>query len=332
MKNNLAPVLVIAFNRPDLLEKLLLKLKNQNRCIYISIDGPRSTEEEHLVEHCRSIALDFKQNGNTGSVKTQFHDKNLGCKMGVITAVNFAFDEEEKLIVLEDDINFDNSFLEFCDEGLRIFEKFSSIWHFSGWSPLRKALLPPSIYMSKYPHIWGWATWKSRWLQYDSELSTWNNCLPSSLPTFKNCTLPRDFDKFWSKQFELAKSSEYDVWDAQWAYSIWKNGGYSISPGLTLTQNIGFDSRATHTVTPLEELNRKTRESILQDINTNSVISADSFNNCDLSFKWDRYHEEIVFFLPYDPYSIRYVCVKLLKWFGLLKITKQIYKKFRFTH
>jgi hypothetical protein len=113
---------------------------------------------------------------------------------------------------------------------------------------------------------------------------------------------------------------------------MWKNGGYSISPGLTLTQNIGFDSRATHTVTPIEELNIKTRESILQNININSVISADTLNNCDLSFKWDRYHEEIVFFQPYDPFSIRYAGVKILKWFGLLKITKQIFKRLRFTY
>ena len=40
------------------------------------------------------------------------------------------------------------------------------------------------------------------------------------------------------------------VWDYQWNFSMWRNARFSLSPGLSLTGNIGFDELATHTKVP----------------------------------------------------------------------------------
>ena len=72
------PVLIIAFNRPDFLNKLLLTLKKvKPKKIYISIDGPRLDnfyEDNvniskiisliHKIKWCKFII--FKNNNNLG--------------------------------------------------------------------------------------------------------------------------------------------------------------------------------------------------------------------------------------------------------------------------
>ena len=107
MINPEAAVLLIAFNRPDLLFQSLTKLHNSNRTIYISVDGPRHEEDQSSVGQTRNLARKFKQDQvNFGEVHLMFHETNLGCKVAVQSAIDWIFDSEEHAIVLEDDIFF----------------------------------------------------------------------------------------------------------------------------------------------------------------------------------------------------------------------------------
>ena len=104
------PLLIIGFNRPDHMRVLIERLREiEPRNIYVAIDGPRSDrpDEREMVERCRNLVdeIDWE-----AEVETLFQEDNLGCGLGVSTAIAWFFDHEERGIILEDDIIPDPSF------------------------------------------------------------------------------------------------------------------------------------------------------------------------------------------------------------------------------
>jgi hypothetical protein len=190
-------VLIIGFNRPDLLGKLLENKNLCDRTIYISIDGPRTLEEAVSVNMCVVLAKEFStQNAN---VRLQFSEKNRGCKQGVSSAIDWAFESENALIILEDDIVPSDKFFEFVDHELFIHKDNLEIWQVNGHSALPQFAEFPGTFLSIYPQIWGWATWKSRWVKYDRNLDSWEGVLNPRLFNAYNFDINRDFRKFWSE-------------------------------------------------------------------------------------------------------------------------------------
>ena len=240
-------ILLIFFNRPDLAEISLDKLKGSERNVYISIDGPRDSSDEPHVQECLTQAKAFaKAHPRMGAVKLLTHKSNLGCKIAVRSAIDWAFETENRLIILEDDISFNEEFLDTMDNWLEKFDHSKEVFHLNGYNPLPKNLEVDFSYLCRYTHVWGWATWKDRWSFYDRELETWKGGDLRLLPGLIGQDLSDDFGDYWSRQL-LACSEGLDTWDIQWLYSQWRYGGFSLTPGSRLTGNIGFDARATHT-------------------------------------------------------------------------------------
>ena len=55
--------------------------------------------------------------------------------------------------------------------------------------------------MSKYSNIWGWATWKDRWSDYDNNFKNLKILLNNE--KFKSSCLSLNEYKFWKKYFNL---------------------------------------------------------------------------------------------------------------------------------
>ena len=242
-----APVLTISFNRPDLTLKSLDRLLGTSRTIYIAIDGPRSDSESILTTECQKIAMEFESaQSRFSEVKFLFHTNNLGCKVAVRSAIDWAFSQEERLIILEDDIVFSNDFLQTMDNWLGQFEHEHEVFHLNGYTPISGRQEVDFNYFSRYTHVWGWATWKNRWLHYDRDLENWKGEDLRNLPGLIGQNLSDGFCDYWTQQLNICVDG-YDTWDIQWLYSQWLYGGYALTPGARLTGNIGFDDRATHT-------------------------------------------------------------------------------------
>ena len=62
---NLAPILVLAYNRPDHLGNTLASLSlnkySEKSDLFLSIDGPRKTEDRYLIDQCIKTANKFKK-------------------------------------------------------------------------------------------------------------------------------------------------------------------------------------------------------------------------------------------------------------------------------
>jgi hypothetical protein len=289
------PILIIGFNRPELLQNVLKNFSDGSRTIYISIDGPRNDKEKFLTDACKKIAYAFKKFSIQNRVHVKACGYNQGCKKAVTSAINWAFQSEEELIILEDDIVISQSFLNFCDIGLSYFRMNKSVFQLSGWTPLIEEINPPNVYLTKFAHIWGWATWKDRWKLFDENLENWDNSPPSKLPIFQGSKLTKNFDKFWVKNLLQVRSSSTDIWDTQWLFSMWKNQSYSVSPGSSLCKNIGFDDRATHTRYLPDQMFEYQLKSYLKEPPEAMLDWKILFGNIDVSFEWDFYHEKIAF-------------------------------------
>ena len=79
------------------------------------------------------------------------------------------FQYQKEIIVLEDDIIPTKSF-KFCDNLLIKYKKNKKISHITGCNVNDKITrnLKNNYFLSKYSNIWGWATWKDRWSDYDN--------------------------------------------------------------------------------------------------------------------------------------------------------------------
>ena len=135
------------------------------------MDGARPRKnEEDKVQQVRDIV---KQVDWPCEVHTLFRDQNVGCGRGPAEAINWAFVNEDRLIVLEDDCVPDPSFSHFCNELLERYKDDKRVYRILGLSPHpeTKFFGQYDCLFSRYAHTWGWATWKSRWEEFDIDMS-----------------------------------------------------------------------------------------------------------------------------------------------------------------
>ena len=249
MKNFLlkTPVLFIIFKRPDTTAKVFEAIRQAAPPkLYIAADGPRPnvSGEAELCQKTREVVKNIDWDCE---VKTLFQDENLGCRLGASGAVTWFFSEEPEGIVLEDDCLPEPSFFQYCQEMLEKYRDDKRIMHITGDNfNFGKEIGPYSYYFSRYPSLWGWASWRRAWDIYDLEMKLWPEARD-------NQTLYRIFDspqevKFWTKQTQLTYEGKIDTWDYQWNLVVWLNAALTVTPNVNLISNIGFDSNASHTL------------------------------------------------------------------------------------
>ena len=240
------PILIIGFNRPELLADLVESLRAvKPKTLFIAIDGPRPHKigESALVEQCKQVVhlIDWDCD-----IQTKFNAENLGCGVGVSSAISWAFDSCEQVIILEDDIRVDNSFFQFAEAMLEIYKNDKTVLTVSAHSPVSLQSENSDYWFSAYPEIWGWATWKSTWDSYKFEIDETNN--PSVLQILKFSKFNFLFALSTWKAFKDIAASKIDTWDYQVVcMSLLKNGMHVI-PSTNLMDNVGFGELATHTV------------------------------------------------------------------------------------
>ena len=240
------PILFIIFNRPEvtkLVFKQIQKLKPD--ILYIAADGPRQIKKNE-AELCRLTRMVTENVNWKCKVKRLYRDTNLGCGRAVSGAINWFFKDVENGIILEDDCLPNKSFFYFCQDMLNKYKDDSRVMHISGDNFLPKKMQKSNIYyMSKYVHVWGWATWRRAWNKYDYNMKRWNDM---SITSRMSDVSGHIFDKFfWVSAFESVASNLIDTWDYQWVYAVFSNNGLSVVPGVNTVSNIGFGSQSTHT-------------------------------------------------------------------------------------
>jgi hypothetical protein len=245
-----SPILLVAFNRPK--ETALVVQRLREVCatkIYFAVDGPRegNSDDHFLVEETRQVLKEFDWDCE---VKTLFQETNLGCGMGVSTAISWALSEEETIIVLEDDILGDISFFQFCEELLDKYKEDERVFAISGCNfvPERFLMRKDSYRFATGTHVWGWATWKRSWENYKLDIRGWKSEI-SFWELRRNLGGSWLAAMLWTKIFDLVAENKIDTWDYQLVLAGLKSNSLVATSNLNLTTNIGFGPKATHTQT-----------------------------------------------------------------------------------
>jgi hypothetical protein len=248
--SNKVPVLFIIFNRPDTTKKVFEAIrKYRPNELFIAADGPRENKpgEKERCEEARKIT---EQIDWPCEAKRLYRDKNFGCKLAVSGAIDWFFENVEEGIILEDDCLPDQTFFKFCEQMLVRYRDDHRVMHISGdnfQNGVHRGEKEASYYFSKYPHIWGWATWRRAWKKYDVKIKSWGEVKKD----LKIINLSGLWAKlYWKVIFDLVNRGKIDTWDYQWLYACWINGGKTITPNINLVRNIGFWEQATHTRKP----------------------------------------------------------------------------------
>jgi hypothetical protein len=233
------PILYLIFNRTDLTEITFSSIcKIKPKKLFIAADGPRfgNVNDEINCKLVREYVLS-KIDWDC-EVNTLFREKNLGCGIAVSSAISWFFTNVEAGIILEDDCLPNESFFYFCENLLLKYNDDLRINHISGFNfQLGYRHKKIDYFFSNYTIIWGWATWKRSWVNYDFNMIDFE----FFYIYFKNKNL------ISHSLFLDVKNKIIDTWDIQWQYINLKNKNISIQPNISLVRNIGFSKNATHT-------------------------------------------------------------------------------------
>lgn len=235
-----APVLLIVFNRPDLVRQVLDALRTvQPSRLYVAADGPRPG---HPDDPARTAAVrDLVSTVDWPcTVQTRFADENRGCKYGVTDAISWFFAHEPEGIILEDDILPSLKAFAYWDWGLDACRKQEQVFLIPGMS--FRAIPQSTPRCSRLVPIWGWATWRRAWAHYDPVMSGW--------ATNKHLINRATFGKaaeYVYRTYERYDPINDNAWDIPWSWSVLQAGGCCVLPPFPLIDNIGFGPDATHT-------------------------------------------------------------------------------------
>lgn len=241
------PILVLAWRRPDLLSRAIEAVRAARpRSLYIACDGPNSDRfrEWELVSETRGI-VDTKIDWPC-KLEKLYATHNQGCKVGVSRAISWFFRHENEGIILEDDCVAHPDFFVFCTgllERYRYNERVSCITGDNFQAGARRG--GSSYYFSKYPHCWGWATWRRAWKHFNPELDFWPEWKRTR--EWRNIAGGRQERRHWEAVFDKVHAGSIDSWALPWMASVWKAGGLTATPTVNLVTNIGFGAEATHT-------------------------------------------------------------------------------------
>jgi hypothetical protein len=236
-------VLITGYNRPDLLENLLKTLQNYDGKLYVSLDFPKDYQKDGAAFQENKIIC--RRYSNIIS-ECQIFDVNQGCFQGVTKAISWAFEKEDKLIIFEDDIRFDEAFLRFANEALIQLEGNNSIGSISGLNlvpKLSQSFPTESTRLSVFTATWGWATWRNRWVDYIDDLGTF----PKLDWGWASQSWSQSEKYYWKKVFQSVADGNVDSYGYRWLYSNWKRRRWTLTPNENLTLNLGFGPQATHT-------------------------------------------------------------------------------------
>lgn len=241
-----APIVMIAYNRPDLLR---LSMRNvaladgaDGHEIFVFVDGPRSSDDIIKQNDIHAIVTSYQQE-KLPKLKIIKRERNYGCRDNIVDAISQVISKYGKAIIIEDDILISRTFLEYMDEALAFYKDDKSIWSINAYQSPNLRIpkdYPYDVYLNPVNMCWGWGTWVDRWEQVDFDMKDWS--------TLRND--PEIIRKLNSSGrhllglIESQAAGTLETWDVQCAYHVVKNGLMSIEPKYQLSKNIGFSTIA----------------------------------------------------------------------------------------
>jgi len=268
----LPPVLLMAFNRPDLLVKVLEGIEKQSLIpdtIIAYVDGPRAgelPERRAKIQECKDLLENFKPI----RIQIRARERNWGCTKNTLDAITNILKEYESVIFLEDDVVPGPHYyrtMALLIEAYKPIKKVFSIQSFKNFRFFDKEIdkLGKDFYVFNFFSSWGFATWSDRWF---SVVEQFDQVKLDSLKTVFKIPTNRTVLKIHYFIFRnFYNNPKLDDWNLRlWLITLF-NKYVSICPRFSLTRNIGYaHPEAVLTKYNLPEINRDYSETQLNTL------------------------------------------------------------------
>lgn len=246
-----APVLLFTYSRAKHTDETIIALSKNELAtdteVFAYTCKPGNEKIAPYVEETKDVLKKYSK----GPLFKSFNviDRNEYVPLGpaMADAVTEVIEKYGRVIVVEDDIVTSIDFLKFMNDALDFYEDSENIFSISGYSFGMNSIkdLDSSVYMIRRNNPWGWATWKSRWDNYDilskdylksildrkvrKKLRLWSEDLPMLM------------DELFLQEGCLDKN-----WEQQMRYRQCVLGMYTICPKISKVKNIGFVGMRTN--------------------------------------------------------------------------------------
>jgi hypothetical protein len=239
------PVLVIAFNRSSTLRVLLDRLLSVGASdVYFAIDGPRPGRPDDVAKvEAVKRAIQDTFNPDDGHFLVQ--SKNLGIRRGPPAAISWFFSMVELGVILEDDCIPGDDFFPFMAWALERYKNEDRVKMIAGFNRFGRIPGPESFRFIKSAMIWGWASWRRAWVDYDPEFIRWGT--PEDRRKLDRWLGSFPVRDYWREAMAMVSRGQLITWDTAWCWTIFNQQGLVVLPSVSLIQNIGFGSDATNT-------------------------------------------------------------------------------------
>lgn len=234
------PVLYITFARPEYASQSFAAIKKAKpKKLYFYSNKAREDKLDEVAsnEEVRSYIRQIDWNCE---VKTWFRDEYVDIYTSLWGAIDWVFANEKKAIIIEEDVVASLAFFDYVDKIIDKYENNTNIWMISGnnatpqYNP--KDL---SYWGTRFIHIFGWASWASRWRRLDKKMQYWPTCRNS-----------KEYKDYWgSRLISIVQRLYYDKvfnamekynpWDFIFSYNMIRNEGYCIIPKYNLVADVG---------------------------------------------------------------------------------------------
>ena len=295
------PIAFILFNRPPETRIAFEVIRSVRPTdLFLIADAARAGREgeEQAVAETREIVAQVDW---PCDVRRIYATQNLGCGKRIASGITAAFEQIDRLIVLEDDCVADPTFFSYAEALLERYADDPRVMAISG-DCFHSQFLPSdaSYYFSKYPHCWGWATWKRAWSLFRSHIPDWHKVIMSR--DFRDLCHSSREQRYWLDVFQRIARGKVDTWDFQWTLTCWRHQGLTALPKQNLVSNIGFNESGTHT-------QEATSLSNLPTFPMNEIIHPEVVHR---DLEADRYSDEMIFSGPWrEPGAIQKIANKL---------------------
>lgn len=241
--DNLAPIVLFVYNRPDHTRQTVEALQNnvlaEQSDLFIYADNAKNELAKENVKKVREYIGNIK---GFKSVTIIERDKNLGLADSIIDGVTTVVNKFGKIIVLEDDIVTSKYFLQYMNDALIKYENEKKVMEITGYSfPMEKEGLPETFFL-RVGCCWSWATWQDRWKLYEKSAENLIREFSEEDIYRFNC---ENTYNYWEQVLQN-NSGKLKTWAIFWYATIFKNHGLLLYPKLAMIQSIGFDNTGVH--------------------------------------------------------------------------------------
>lgn len=244
MDNELAPIVLFVYNRPDHTKQTVEALQKNELAneseLFIFSDAPKNEIVQEKVNEVREY---IKTINGFKKVTIVEREKNWGLANSIIDGVTNIINKYGKIIVLEDDLTTSPYFLKYMNNALEKYKNEKNVYSITGYSFTDEIENMDSSYFLSITSSWSWATWADRWSIFE-----------------RNHEKMKQFikDKSNHKKFNFDNSYNYtsmakdnligknDSWAIHWYFCVFQKDGLTLYPNKTLVSNIGFDGSGTN--------------------------------------------------------------------------------------